>query len=121
MTDIKGTKIEPKEGAAAIPTIPDLRVGYTVSVYQKIKEGDKTRTQMYEGLIIAMGGQTKKTRTITVRKISSGIGVERIFPLASPLIEKIVVRRIAKVRRSKLGYVRKSKKQLKETILKDEK
>lgn len=112
---------KPAEAEKPANTIPDLRVGYTVSVYQKIKEGDKTRTQMYEGLIIAMGGQTKKTRTITVRKISSGIGVERIFPLASPLIEKIVVRRIAKVRRSKLNYVRKSKKQLKETILKDEK
>lgn len=113
MTDTKETtKAEPK-----IEAIPPLRVGNTVRVYQKIKEGDKTRTQMYEGLIIAMGGQTKHTRTITVRKVSDGIGVERIFPLSSPMIEKIVVTRIAKVRRAKLHYVRKSKKQLKETMV----
>lgn len=115
MTDIKETKIDPKEAATA--AIPDLRVGNTVRVYQKIREGDKTRTQMYEGLIIALGGQTKHTRTITVRKVSDGIGVERIFPLSSPMIEKIVVSRIAKVRRAKLNYVRKSKKQLKETMV----
>lgn len=115
MTDSKEMKIDPKE--AATPAVPDLRVGNTVRVYQKIKEGDKTRTQMYEGLIIAMGGQTKHTRTITVRKVSDGIGVERIFPLSSPLIEKIVVTRIAKVRRAKLHYVRKSKKQLKEKMV----
>lgn len=98
-------------------SMPDLRIGYTVRVHQKIKEGEKTRTQMYEGLIIGKGGQTAHTRTITVRKISDGIGVERIFPLSSPLIEKIEVTRIAKVRRAKLHYVRKSKKQLKETMV----
>lgn len=98
----------------------DLRVGQTVRVYQKISEGEKTRIQMYEGLIIGRGGKTPMTKTITVRKVSDGIGVERIFPLASPLIEKIDVRRVAKVRRSKLHYVRTSKKQLKETILKQD-
>lgn len=99
--------------------LPDLRVGQTVRVYQKIKEGEKTRTQMYEGLIIAKGGQSPAVRTITVRKVSDGIGVERIFPVNSPLIEKITLRRVAKVRRAKLHYVRHSKKQLKETIVEE--
>ncbi len=78
--------------------------GDTVAVHQKIKEGDKTRTQIFEGVILAVN---KTAKTFTVRKISDGIGVERIWPIDSPWIEKIVVRKkAAKVRRAKLYYLR---------------
>lgn len=84
----------------------DLKPGNTVRVWQKIKEGDKTRLQPFEGLLIAKKHGNESGGTFTVRKISDGIGVERIFPLFSPNIEKIEVVRRAKVRRSKLYYVR---------------
>ncbi|MEA3304710.1 MAG: 50S ribosomal protein L19 [Patescibacteria group bacterium] len=84
---------------------PDVKTGFTVRVHQKIVEGNKTRVQMFEGLVIAVNGQGP-TKTITVRKIASGVGVERIFVTASPSIEKIEVIKVAKVRRSKLYYMR---------------
>jgi large subunit ribosomal protein L19 len=96
----------------------DLRPGMTVRVYQKIKEGAKERVQMFQGIIIAMHGQAAVSKTITVQKKSFGVWVEKIFPLASPLIEKIEVVKIAKVRRAKLYYLTNYKKKLKETLVK---
>ncbi len=86
---------------------PELKTGYTVRVHQKIKEGDKERVQVFEGLIIKMNGGKGVGGTITVRKITEGVGVEKIFPIHSPNIVKIEVKKIAKVRRSKLYYMRK--------------
>ena len=85
--------------------IPEFRPGCTVRVDVKIKEGDKSRIQAFEGLVIAKKG-SGSAETFTVRKMSSGVGVERTFPLHSPIIVKITVVRRGKVRRSKLFYLR---------------
>lgn len=84
----------------------DLRAGDTVRVYARVKEGDKTRLQMFEGLVIARKHGREAGATFTVRKIVSGVGVERIFPLYSPVIEKIEVTKRTKTRRAKLYHVR---------------
>ena len=89
--------------------LPNLRPGDTVKVYQKIKEGDKERTQIFEGLVIARKHGQEMGSTITVRKVISGVGVERIFPLHSPVIEKIEISKKGKARRAKLYYLRKAK------------
>ncbi|MBI5411846.1 50S ribosomal protein L19 [Candidatus Peregrinibacteria bacterium] len=86
--------------------LPDLRPGYSVEVHQKIKEGEKERVQIFEGLIIKMGRGSGSEKTIMVRKIIEGVGVEKIFPLHSPNVIKVVVRKKGKVRRSKLYYMR---------------
>ena len=86
--------------------MPELKSGMKVRVWQKIKEADKERLQAFEGVVIAVKHGRGKTSTFTVRKISSGIGVERIFPLHAPTIEKIEVLSQAKVRRAKLYYLR---------------
>ncbi len=86
--------------------IPEIKAGQTVKVYQKIKEGDKERVQIFQGLVIAMHRKKGTSATITVRKDSFGVGVERIFPLSAPFIEKIEVVRQSKVRRAKLFYMR---------------
>ncbi len=88
--------------------IPALRIGDAVAVSVKIKEGSKERIQKFDGLVIAMKG-TGTGRTITVRKMSSGIGVERVFLVHSPLIDNIKVTSSgkAKIRRAKLYYIRK--------------
>lgn len=104
--------------AAEEATRESLRPGMTIRVHQKIKEGEKERVQVFQGIIIAMRGKTPETKTMTVRKVSFGVGVEKIFPLASPLLEKIEVVKIAKVRRSKLYYLRTYGKRLKETFVK---
>lgn len=85
--------------------IPDFRPGDTVKVYCKIKEGDKERVQLYEGVVIARQG-TGIRENFVVRRMSYGVGVERLFPVHSPKIEKIVVARTGKVRRAKLYYMR---------------
>ena len=85
--------------------IPDLRSCATVRVHVKIKEGEKSRIQVYEGVITEhVGGGI--TESITVRKISSGVGVERKFPVHSPIVDHIEVVRQGKVRRNKLRYLR---------------
>lgn len=85
--------------------IPDFGPGDTVRVHVKVKEGDRERIQVFEGTVIARDhGGTRET--FTVRKISSGIGVERVFPLHSPAIERIEVVRKGRVRRAKLYYLR---------------
>ena len=85
---------------------PDMRPGDTVRVHVKVREGDKERIQIFEGLVIGQhrGGVRA---TFTVRKVSFGQGVERIFPLRSPIIDKIDVVRSARVRRAKLYFLRK--------------
>ncbi len=85
--------------------VPDFRPGCTVRVDVKIKEGDKSRIQAFEGVVIARSGKGI-AETFTVRKISSQVGVERTFPVHSPIIDKIVVLKRGKVRRSKLYYLR---------------
>lgn len=85
--------------------LPDFRPGYVVRVDVRIQEGDKFRIQAFEGLVIARSG-SGIAETFTVRKLSNQIGVERTFPVHSPIIEKIVVVRKGKVRRSKLFYMR---------------
>tara|TARA_B110000003_G_scaffold260846_1_gene282084 strand:- start:158 stop:505 length:348 start_codon:yes stop_codon:yes gene_type:complete len=86
--------------------IPDFSSGDTVSVEVKVKEGNKERLQKYEGVVIARHGKKGVDASFTVRKISNGIGVERIFPLHSPLLSSINVKRRGKVRRSKLNYLK---------------
>jgi len=88
---------------------PEIKVGMTVKVHQKIKEGNKERIQIFEGIVIAKKHGKGISSTITVRKVVEGIGVERIFPLHSPSIEKIEVVKSAKVRRAKLYYLRTAK------------
>ena len=83
-----------------------LKSGWTVKVYQKIKEGEKTRSQAFEGLIIARKHGNESGGTVTVRKVSDGIGVEKTFPVFLPTIDKVEVVRKSKVRRSKLYYLR---------------
>jgi large subunit ribosomal protein L19 len=87
---------------------PAMRTGDTVRVHVKVREGDKERIQVFEGLIIGQHRGAARA-TFTVRKVSFGQGVERIFPLHSPIIDRIEVVRSAKVRRSKLYYLRKLK------------
>ena len=85
--------------------IPDLKVGDTVRVHQRIKEGNRERIQVFEGIIIKKQGGGVNA-TFTVRRIASGVGVERTFPMHSPVIDKVTVLRVGKVRRSKLYYLR---------------
>jgi len=86
--------------------VPSLKAGQTVRVHVKVVEGEKERTQVFEGVVIAISGKGSR-RTFTVRKISYGVGVERIFPLYSPRLDKIQVVSSGKVRRAKLYYLRK--------------
>jgi large subunit ribosomal protein L19 len=85
--------------------MPELRPGETVRVHVKVVEGEKERTQVFEGIIIRLSGKGSRT-TFTVRKISYGVGVERIFPLYSPRIDRVDVVARGKVRRAKLYYLR---------------
>ncbi len=85
--------------------IPEFRVGYTVEVGYKIKEGKRERVQNYEGIVIAIKG-SGVSKTFTVRHQSGNIGVERVFPVNSPLIDSIKVIRKGSVRRAKLNYLR---------------
>ena len=85
--------------------LPLLRSGETVRVHVKVVEGEKERTQVFEGIVIALSGKGNRA-TFTVRKISYGVGVERIFPLHSPRIEKVEIVSRGRVRRAKLYYLR---------------
>jgi large subunit ribosomal protein L19 len=94
------------EDAQLRTDIPKFRAGDTVRVHVRIIEGEKERIQVYEGVVIAMRKAGVRS-SITVRKVSYGTGVERIFPLHSPIISKIEVKSRGKVRRAKLYYLRK--------------
>ena len=84
----------------------DFRAGDVVKVYRKIKEGEKERIQVFEGMIISIKGGQSSSQMMTVRKVSNGVGIEIIVPVLSPAIEKIELVKRAKVRHSKLYYVR---------------
>ena len=84
---------------------PSFSAGDTVTVHYKIKEGGKERTQLFKGVVIQRKGKST-TETFTVRKISSGVGVERIFPVLSPSVEKIEVNKEGSVRRARIYYLR---------------
>jgi large subunit ribosomal protein L19 len=102
---IKRARLIAEITKAQLKDVPTFSSGDTVKVYVKIKEGQRERIQMFEGLVIKkQGGGVSET--FTVRKVSYGIGVERTFPLHSPSIEKIEVSRRGKVRRAKLYYIR---------------
>ena len=85
--------------------LPPFRPGDTVRVYVKIKEGDKYRIQVFDGVVVALK-RNQASSTFTVRKVSFGYGVERIFPLHSPIIEKLEIVKSGKVRRARLYYLR---------------
>ena len=85
--------------------VPVFNTGDTVRVYNKIKEGNRERTQVYEGTVLKIQGGSNRT-TFTVRKTSNGVGVEKTWPLHSPMVEKVEVIRRGKVRRAKLTYLR---------------
>lgn len=88
------------------PEHPNFRAGDTITVHYKIREGTKERIQQFQGVVIQRRGQGP-TETFTVRKMSSGIGVERIIPISSPFIDKIVVNKTGRVRRARIFYLRK--------------
>jgi len=87
-------------------SVVDARSGDTVRVHQKIKEGNKERIQIFEGVVIRTDNKSSHTSRITVRKIASGVGVEKSFLLHSPLVEKVEIVRRAKVRRNYLSFLR---------------
>lgn len=93
------------EAAQVKEQVDEFRVGDTVKVYGKIKEGNRERIQIFEGTVLKRQGGSNR-ETFTVRKISNGIGVEKTWPLHSPNVEKIEVVRRGKVRRAKLNYLR---------------
>lgn len=101
-------KIEEKQIAKlkADKVIPDFKTGDTVKVFVKIKDGDKFRTQLFEGVVIARDGGNGNNASFTVRRESYGVGVERKFPLYSPAIDRIEKVRTGKVRRAKLFFLR---------------
>ncbi|MBI3331528.1 50S ribosomal protein L19 [Candidatus Peregrinibacteria bacterium] len=86
---------------------PALQTGATVRVHERIKEGEKERIQIFEGLIIGIHrGHSATDQSFTVRRVASGVGVEKVFPIHSPVIEKIEVKKVANVRRAKLNFLR---------------
>ena len=105
MNVIETLEKEEQDRLLANRTIPEFQPGDTVRVNVKIKEGERERVQAYEGVCIARGGQGIN-ESFTVRKISFGEGVERVFPVLSPMIESIEVKRRGVVRRAKLYYLR---------------
>lgn len=100
---IEAAQIEKLKGDKKIP---NFKAGDTLKVYVKIKDGDKFRTQMFEGVVIARDGGNGGNASFTLRRESYGVGVERKFPLYSPAIEKIEKARIGRVRRAKLFFLR---------------
>ena len=85
--------------------LPDFNPGDTVNVHYRVREGDKERIQQYEGVVIAIRG-AGASQTFTVRKISNNVGVERIFPIVSPYIAQLDIKKRGRVRRAKLYYLR---------------
>jgi large subunit ribosomal protein L19 len=113
-------KIGSVEAGGMRSDLPVFKAGDTIRVHVKVKEGDKERLQVFQGVVIARkhGGIRE---TITVRKISNGVGVERVFPLHSPIVDRVEVVSVGKIRRAKLYYLRalKGKKARIEEVGKD--
>lgn len=103
------TKLEAFNSLQLKKGLPDVKSGDTIKVHQKVREGGKERIQVFEGLVIARKHGGGINSTITVRKVVSGVGVERIFPLHSPMIDKIEITRRGKTRRAKLYFLRRAK------------
>lgn len=99
-------KVDAVNAAEMKTDLPDFKAGDTVAVHVKVKEGDKERIQVFQGVVISRHGNGLNS-SFTVRKVSEGIGVERIFPLHSPSVAKIERLRVGRVRRAKLYYLRK--------------
>jgi large subunit ribosomal protein L19 len=122
--EVEAKKSTEKEIIEEVAKQEDLKPGVIIRVYQKIKElnskgEEKERVQFFEGMIIARKHGNEKGATITVRKVSEGVGVEKIFPLNTPTITKIIVKKAVKVRSAKLYYLRSGyNKTLKEKSLK---
>lgn len=89
-----------------VASYPKFKAGDTITVTYRIKEGDKERLQKFKGTVIQLRGASANTKTFTIRKISSGVGVERIFPFESPFIESIELNKVGKVRRARIFYLR---------------
>ena len=104
MTDL--IKLVEAENAAARGTYPDFKSGDTINVHYKIKEGEKERIQQFQGTVIQRKNVGTNGETFTVRKVSNGIGIERIFPILTPNLDKIEVLRKGKVRKARLYYLR---------------
>ncbi len=98
-------KIAQEACAQDVKALPDFKAGDTVTVTYKIKEENKERLQKFRGIVIQKRG-AGATKTFTVRKMSNGIGVERIFPMNSPFIEAVEVNKVGKVRRARIFYLR---------------
>ena len=98
--------IEGIEAAGLKQEIPDFRAGDRVRVHVRVVEGEKSRIQVFEGDVIARRGGSGLRATFTVRKTSGGVGVERVFPIHSPNVDRIDVLRLGQVRRAKLFYLR---------------
>ena len=99
-------KLVEQEFAKVRESVPSFNPGDTINVHVKIKEGNKERVQQFQGTVIQRRGFGTNGETFTVRKVSNGVGVERIFPLVSPTIDKIEVLKQGKVRRAKLYYMK---------------
>ncbi|MBL7859488.1 MAG: 50S ribosomal protein L19 [Cyclobacteriaceae bacterium] len=99
-------KLVEQEFATVRQSLPSFKPGDTVNVHVKIKEGNKERIQQFQGTVIQRKNPGTNGETFTVRKVSNGVGVERIFPLVSPTIDKIEVMKQGKVRRAKLYYMK---------------
>lgn len=99
-------KLVEQEFAKVREALPSFKAGDTINVHVKIKEGNKERVQQFQGVVIQRRGTGTNGETFTVRKISNGVGVERIFPIVSPSIDKIEVVKFGKVRRAKLFFLR---------------
>ncbi len=95
-----------KAQCKAAESLPKFNIGDTVRVHFRIVEGEKERIQVYEGVVISRNGSESPNATFTVRRVAFGEGVERVFPLHSPRIEKVEVTREGRVRRAKLYYLR---------------
>ena len=87
-------------------TYPEFKAGDTLTVTYRIKEGDKERLKKFKGVVIQISGATPFTKTFTIRKVSGGVGVERIFPYESPFIDSIELNKVGKVRRARIFYLR---------------
>lgn len=99
-------KVAQEAFATEVQPLPDFRAGDTVTVTYKIKEENKERLQKYRGVVLQRRG-SGSTETFTVRKMSNGVGVERIFPVTSPFIDSVEVNKRGKVRRARIFYLRK--------------